>query len=464
MIRYVAVIDLGKTNSKLALVDALNAEEIYVISVSARVNSDGLYPAIDHQAIERFLISAFKKLSKQHSIDAITVTTHGATVALLDEVGDLALPVMDYECPLPDELASEYDAQRSPFALTGSPRLPGGLNIGAQLFWQQRRYPEQFAKVKTILTWPQYWVSRLTGKRYNDVTCLGAHSDLYDPHKKEYSPLVNNMRWTELMAPISQVGDYVGQVNDKMTQLLGLQAAVPVHTGIHDSNASLVPHLLANKGNYSVVSTGTWFISMSIGGVTKPLDEKQDTLLNVNAFGNSVPSARFMGGRERELAIAQNNKAHCEPRELLDYLSEIESTPAILMPSIVRGTGPYPDACSTWLGTDCEDDVLRNGLISLYMALMSTQCLGLINASGPTYLEGPLAHDELFVSMLQVASAQDVHVSTSVTGTSVGAAMMITAPTDLKSSKACKVDKRTHDILNSYAEIWQSALKNHIPG
>ena len=32
--------------------------------------------------------------------------------------------------------AADYDAVRPPFAETGTPRLPIGLNLGAQLFWQ----------------------------------------------------------------------------------------------------------------------------------------------------------------------------------------------------------------------------------------------------------------------------------------------------------------------------------------
>ena len=61
--------------------------------------------------------------------------------------GDLALPVLDYEHDGPEQLAADYDAARPPFAETGTPRLPIGLNLGAQLFWQARAFPEAFARV-----------------------------------------------------------------------------------------------------------------------------------------------------------------------------------------------------------------------------------------------------------------------------------------------------------------------------
>ena len=37
---------------------------------------------------------------------------------------------------------------------------------------------------------------------------------------------------------------------------------------------------------------------MAIGGRETALDPARDTLINVNALGDPVPSARFMGGRE----------------------------------------------------------------------------------------------------------------------------------------------------------------------
>ena len=96
MIRYVAVIDLGKTNSKVALVDTRLCTEINVVKQAATTKQTELYPSLDHEAIESFIVESLKSFAGTHTIDAITVTTHGATVALIDEAGELALPVLDY--------------------------------------------------------------------------------------------------------------------------------------------------------------------------------------------------------------------------------------------------------------------------------------------------------------------------------------------------------------------------------
>lgn len=464
MIRHVAVIDLGKTNSKVALVDTQYAVELRVIKQAASSSKDGLYLSLDHQAIEAFIVDAVNTLATEFTVDAITVTTHGATAALLDTNGQLALPVLDYECTEIDSTRSDYEVCRAPFSVTGSPALPGGLNIGAQLFWQQNQFPQQFASVKTVLTWPQYWVYKLTGERHNDVTSLGCHTDLYEPRNQRYSSLVAEQGWTNLMPPTRHSGQLSGRLSKSMSQRMGLTDTVPVFTGIHDSNASLVPHLITHVSPFSVVSTGTWFITMAIGGSNATLDERRDTLLNVNAMGHSVPSARFMGGRERELlGIAET--ATCTD---LDQLLNHSNKPAILMPSVVPGTGPYPQLEKRWIDTDHSTDAAGTQskeaidcAATLYLAMMTNECLQLIGSQGPTYIEGPLAHDSLYAQMLAVVSQRPVMVSRSETGTSVGAAMLISPPELVPDYERIAIDANRHSQLHRYAQTWKHHLILH---
>ena len=459
MTYLVTVIDLGKTNSKVALVDTDTAKEIKVITQRAAVNTNTYYPSLDHKAIGLFILEALKNLSSEYNIDAITVTTHGATVALIDAEGELALPVLDYEHQAVDELRDEYSQHRPSFSNTGSPALPGGLNIGAQLYWLQANFPEQFESVSTILTWPQYWVFKLTGQRHNDVSSLGCHSDLYEPQQQDYSTLVNAKGWKHLMPPTRHSGDLSGTLLPCIANVTKLSTTTPVHTGIHDSNASLVPHLLNQQAPFTVVSTGTWFIAMAIGGKPVTLDEKRDTLLNVNAYGQCVPSSRFMGGRERELLEVTNQG--CE--EAMQRLLSERLSPAMLMPSVVEGTGPYPHLSEHWVGNSLsnEEPAYRDCVVALYLALMTYECMKLIGSIGPTYIEGPLAHDVHFAQMLSAVSGQPVLISGSLTGTSVGAAMLIKSPVEAPKYQAITLDQIRRDQLQHYADLWQTELINY---
>lgn len=459
MAYLVAVIDLGKSNSKVALVDTQIAKEIDVISQTTSPTLTALYPSLDHEATEAFIVDALRTLSSQHSIDAITVTTHGATVALIDTNGQLAMPVLDYEYLGIDELRGEYSKHRPTFSETGSPALPGGLNIGAQLFWQQQHFPKQFSQVKTILTWPQYWVFRLTGQLYNDVTSLGCHSDLYAPRQKHYSTLINKMGWQPLLPPTRCSGEPSGTLTAEMAQRTSLPESTLVFTGIHDSNASLVPHLKAQCPPFSVVSTGTWFIAMSMGGKPVELNESKDSLLNVNAHGESVPSARFMGGRERELLGANNKSCEEGMHRLLTQFAE----PPMLLPSVVSGTGPYPELSHRWIGEVLEDkdNAVRDSAIALYLALMTYECMKLIGSDGPTFVEGPMAHDSHYAQMLAVLSNQPVLISASQTGTSVGAAMLIQSPVEPPEYEPVSVDETRSNQLARYERQWQDQLVHY---
>ncbi len=162
--RHVGVIDIGKTNAKVASVDLEAMRETGVLTTPNTVRRDGPYPHYDIERLWAFLLDGLAEVNRAAPIEALVVTTHGASGVLLDGDGGLAFPVLDYEHPGPDALAAAYDAVRPGFEETGSPRLPLGMNLGAQVFWQLETFPEMAARVAWVVTYPQYWVSRLTGR------------------------------------------------------------------------------------------------------------------------------------------------------------------------------------------------------------------------------------------------------------------------------------------------------------
>ncbi|HXV32187.1 MAG TPA: FGGY family carbohydrate kinase, partial [Sinorhizobium sp.] len=220
--KTVAVIDIGKTNAKVALVDLERFEEIAVRKTRNVVVAEGLYPHFDIEHLWRFILDSLAALHREHPVEAISVTTHGATAVLLDKAGGLALPVLDYEFAAPDALAEDYDKARPPFSETGSARLPMGLNIGAQLFWQQRMFPERFTNVAAILTYAQYWSYRLTGVATNELTSLGCHTDLWNPRTATFSTLVEAKGWGRVFAPVRKAGDVIGGLLPPLAAETGL--------------------------------------------------------------------------------------------------------------------------------------------------------------------------------------------------------------------------------------------------
>ena len=130
-LRNIAVIDIGKTNAKLALVDLQTLKEIAVVTRPNKVLSAPPWPHFDLEGHWEFLLEALAQFNRQYGLDAISITTHGASAVLLDKHGNLAAPMLDYEHHGPDDLAAAYDEIRPDFAESGSPRLGMGLNLGA---------------------------------------------------------------------------------------------------------------------------------------------------------------------------------------------------------------------------------------------------------------------------------------------------------------------------------------------
>ena len=285
---------------------------------------------------------------------------------------------------------------------------------------RQKPSPASSRKVRSILTYPQYWAWRLSGVAASEVTSLGCHSDLWNPHRRTFSSLVAKQGWEKKFAPVRMAGERLGAVLPELSAKLGLKAGVPVHCGIHDSNASLYPHLLQRAAPFSVVSTGTWVIAMSVGGRAASLDAARDCLLNVNALGDPVPSARFMGGREFSTLV--QGKEDCTDA---DFAYVLDSG-VMLLPSVQQGSGPFPHREHSWIGNEAElTPGQRFAAVSLYLAMMSAICLELTGAAGPTIVEGPFAKNRIFGAMLSVATGRAVLASSgSATGTSIGAALL----------------------------------------
>ncbi|MGV1757025.1 FGGY-family carbohydrate kinase [Rhizobium sp. A22-96] len=420
--RRIAVIDIGKTNAKVVVLDAETGGEIAVVKTSNGVLKTSPYPHYDVDRLWDFILGALKGFATAPGFDAISITTHGASAVLLDADGHLALPVLDYEHLYPQAIQDAYRQLRPAFAETFSPRLSGGLNVGAQIHYQKSTFPEEFARVAAILTYPQYWALRLTGVAANEVTSLGCHTDLWNPTTGTYSSLVDTLGIRTLMAPVRSAFDTLGPVLPALSANIGLAAPVPVYCGIHDSNASLLPHLVENEAPFAVVSTGTWVINFAVGGDLLHLDPQRDALANVDAYGRAVPSSRFMGGREFEILAAQIGTA--TPEAIEAALQATIEKGIMLLPNVVEGSGPFPGKKMRWIGDASATDAELLAAVNLYLALMTEACLGLIGAKGPIFVEGPFALNRPYLVTLSALTNTDVIALAGSTGTSQGAALL----------------------------------------
>ncbi len=388
---FAIVIDLGKTNSKVSLWSR-DGRCLEKHSRTNQVQGADPFVTLDTAATADWMMAALKMFS-DHPVEAIIPVAHGAAVAGIRK-GVLAFGCPDYEWTIPPATLTEYRQKRDAFAVTGSPALPAGLNIGSQLHYLESTEPTLFGEA-TLMPYAQFWAWLLSGVAVSEVTSLGCHSDLWEPAAADYSPMAKQRGWAAQFAPLVKAGDIVGTLKPEF----GLGDHVKVYAGLHDSNAALLaargfPEIAGHEA--TVLSTGTWFIGMRCP--QEPVDlavlpETRDCLVNVDAFGQPVPSVRFMGGREIELLGARIDHAG------LAGLDEVLAGGAMVMPSQVPGCGPFPDATARWIN-EPADPVQRAAAVALYAALMTDASLDLIGSKERLLIEGRFAASEIFTRAL----------------------------------------------------------------
>jgi len=450
------VLDVGKTNVKIHVLDD-RQRSLATYTQDNRVLKDAPYPHADVDGIWQWMMEVFRTCAAEYEIGAIAVSAHGATAALVDTSlggNGLALPIMDYEWLGVESRDNIYGKLRPPFQETCSPSLPGGLNIGRQLAWQQYHYRTEFDSAEALLMYPQYWTWRLSGKLVSEVSSLGCHTDLWSPTKSDFSSLVESQGWERLFPPLASAWESVGTITESVAAESGLSVSCRVHVGVHDSNASLVRFLLAKPGeDFCVVSSGTWVVCMSTEDSLNCLDQTKDMLANVDVEGNPVPCIRFMGGREyAEICAATGSTTDQQATE--EDIARIISDGVLALPNFSSGSGPFGERVPEIRGTPHKGAALA----TLYCALMVDHCLDLLHVEGDVIIVGGYLQNPLLCSLIaQLHTDRSVYVSSDEAGTVRGAAQLTTWSAAVSLSAERCVPSNI-DALQDYCAAWHEEI------
>ncbi len=160
-----------------------------------------------------------------------------------------------------------------------SPHLSRGLNLGRQIFYFERRFPAEFAAGDCIPDLSAILRLAPRRRRWRSESPRSERTPISGARMMAMlSSMVDKLGWRRLFPPMRKAWDTLGTLRarsgrgDRPCRL-----DVRVICGAHDSNASLVPHLVSRREPFTVISTGTWVIIMAIGGKGQ-LDPKADML------------------------------------------------------------------------------------------------------------------------------------------------------------------------------------------
>ncbi len=419
--RGIAVVDIGATNSKVALFDA-GLQEIARRKTETIHHEGPPYRHVDAERIVDFAVGAIGELDRVLPVDVIVVSACGSTLGCIDETGALATPVMDYLAEPPAEIAEAYAKIAPPFAETFCNTWPAALSLGRQLYWLETAFPAAFARVRSIMTWGQYLAFRLGGRKTCEVTALGAFSQLLDVLKGDFSSVVQRRGWVDRFAPLTRAWDDIGELKREFRPP-AFSGRGRILCGVHDSDANYLRYLAAGLNELALLSTGTFIIGFESQADILRLDPDRETFSFTNVFGRPIGCCGFFGGGEFDKLLAGASPSAASAAEM----ESIVARSTFALPSFsdtggpVAGSGNRGRIEGPFSGTPAE----RASLATLYTALMTAEALDALESRSPIVIDGPFARNDLYCSLLAaLRPRQSVSSSLLQEGTAAGAAVL----------------------------------------
>jgi len=420
--KLLAVFDVGKTNKKFTV---YNSHLVAIHSETVRIGEVEVNGIIcdDADSLTAWVKAKLDEWSSK--LSAVAVSTHGATLALLDAEGRLAMPVISYNHEVGESVKQaffeEYGSPEELYERTGTPPLGQLLNAGIQLFWIRKEYPERYARAKRILFLPQYVVYSFSKLEAAEVTSLGCHTYLWDLVKGSWSSVAESLEVPPRSPGIKDVWERLGEVK-----------GIVVTPGMHDSNAALLPYLVRERGDFVLASTGTWCVLMYPGAPFAPSreDVHRDVLYYMDAYGRPVKAARFKCGFEFEHYVGILRSAfrgdplavELDRKLASEVLREGE---AFFVPTLTPGTGQFPRSKGKVVGR-LPDLVRAYYYLNLSLAVQTWYALKLLTGGRKVrvYVQGGFAKNDVYLAFLAtLARWAEVVKGEYPEATSLGAAL-----------------------------------------
>jgi len=402
--RFIAVFDIGKSNKKFILFSEDLKPSYLDYTRIDEVKIDGLI-CDDAESIVSWMKSKLLYAAKKWRISALSITTFGATIANL-KGGALRLPVISYNQEVDKQIKEEfYEEFGSPVELymsTGTPPYGQLLNVGIQVYWVKRSFPEIFNDIDEIMFLPQYLTYTLAGFKSSEITSIGCHTYLYDITKRGWSNVAKGLNVDVRLPKISDVWENLGEFKVSDSNII-------VTPGIHDSNASLLPYIIGGE-KVLLASTGTWCVFMCPGETFNPRrnDLYKDVLYYIDAFGRPVRSSRFKGGfeydyytsiiRDRFLVDPENI-----PLDISTLNNILRAREDFIAPGLVEGSGQFQRSKARIIGEAFTRSAREAyHLLNLYLAVESYVAMSLITdlKNIDVIVQGGFAKNNIYLSIL----------------------------------------------------------------
>lgn len=461
----IAVLDVGKTNVKLSAVTAAG-HVAETLTAENRVLPGPPWRHHDLAGLGVFVMEGLAALARRHPIARVMTSGHGSGGVLVGDDPDAgsdgtALPMIDYEQPLPPAVDAAYRPLCGSYFDRGSAVMMAATHQARELLWMEMERPDAVAGARWYLGIAQYWPWWLTGVAVSEFSHLGAQSHLWNVPERRFAPIVEARGWTRLMPPFAPAWSEIGRIRPALARRFGVPDGIAVHAGVHDSTANAYRYRAAGRSDAMVVSTGTWIVALAGGVPLDRLDEARGMTCNADVTGEPVGGALTMGGREfSALAGEQPPGARADP----DVVARLVSRGTLSVPTFGNDDGQFPGTAHRGRidGPPPSDAAERLALAVLHAALLTVACIDSLDRARTVVLDGSSLRDPLYARLVAaLRPGAETLFSTESYGVAAGAALLAghasrTAPVALALDHPAPLDIPG---LAAHAARWRAAAE-----
>ena len=438
------VLDIGKTNVKLTFVDSINNKTIKFFTTKQKnIYRHGI-KILNSNSIFEWALKKITYIGRKHNLDKFVCTAHGTSIALISYDDKELLACTDYEYKF-DKLFNSYKKIAPKFNESFSPFLENGLNIGQQIYYLYKKKHQLIKETKYILNYPQYIVWKLTSSFSSEISYVGCHTHLWDFKRNKLSSFVKKIKLEKKFPKIRKAWDTIGQ------RKIG-ESNLKIINGIHDSNASYLYFKNSDIKNFTLVSTGTWYIIFNQKTPLKNLNPSLDMLANIDVFGKPVPTMRFMGGREYDHLMGvfkiSNKTRAIKNFSFHNYL---------IYPSYASGGGFSINKINIGFYEGLNKGQIYY-LICLYISFVINFCLNQMRSSNTIILDGPITKNITIMKILSsLRKKQIVLKNKREIGTTLGATNLFNIKKKNK-LQTVVIKKYQNQSLQAIYKNWEQSL------
>ncbi len=438
------ILDIGKTNVKLTFVNSINNKTIKFFKTKQKnIYRHGI-KILNSNSIFEWALKKITYIGRKHNLDKFVCTAHGTSIALISYDDKELLACTDYEYKF-DKLFNNYKKIAPKFSDSFSPFLENGLNIGQQIYYLYKRKQKLIKETKYILNYPQYIVWKLTSSFSSEISYVGCHTHLWDFKRNKLSSLVKKIKLEKKFPQIRKAWDTIGRKQIGKSNL-------KIINGIHDSNASYLYFKNSDIKNFTLVSTGTWYIIFNQKTPLKNLNPSLDMLANIDVFGKPVPTMRFMGGREYDHLMGvfkiSNKTRAIKNFSFHDYL---------IYPSYASGGGFSINKINISFYERLNKGQIYY-LICLYISFVINFCLNKMKSSNTIILDGPITKNITIMKILSsLRKKQIVLKNKREIGTTLGATNLFNIKKENK-LQTVVIKKYQNQSLQAIYRNWEQNL------